>query len=92
VCVCCPLFNFPLLEYSLATLRDIDLRRLYVVTSRFHSYRSGRVFERALRDVERPDVGVVVVPVLQQHEQHALQLDFWRELLAIALYWVMGWL
>ena len=80
--------------YSLQLLResDVEPQRLVVVTSRFHALRSALVFKRVLSDAGLTAVDVVTLPVAAEHERHARQLDFWRELAAIALYWVMGWL
>ncbi|KAI8473414.1 MAG: DUF218 domain-containing protein [Monoraphidium minutum] len=75
---------------------------IVLVTNPFHQARSYRVFRRAMADADMGGAGALYVaaapfaghagywpPAL---DAAADQLDFWRELTALAYYWARGWL
>lgn len=73
--------------------RYSSLRRIVLVTSRFHQYRTRRVFERvAQRDFAAQSFAFQLAEVPAPANGSVIQFDFWRELLAIALYRVMCWI
>jgi len=92
---------------SLKLAKQRRLRRVVVVTSEFHQFRARRTFQVAARELEEtPEhpMSVVVaslssVPWETDGRRASAaaselkhQLDFVRELAAIALYYVRGWI
>ena len=63
------------------------------VTSRYHQRRTLRVFHRVFQDMAAPQTwSVSLAHVDLENRAEERQKEFWRELLAIALYWARGWL
>ncbi len=68
-----------------------------IVTNRFHQLRSRLVFEKAVTDLMNQGilinkVKVYVAPLDLEESREVPQFDFIREILAIALYYVMRWI
>ncbi len=64
----------------------------FCTVNQFHGYRSQLVFERAVLETLGPHVSVRVCEVPGHMDTATLQRDFFRELAAIALYYVRGWI
>lgn len=73
------------------------LSHVMIVTNRFHQLRSRLVFQKAVSDLItegslRNNVTVYVAPFELAESREVPQFDFVRELLAIALYYVIRWI
>jgi hypothetical protein len=65
-----------------------------IVTNQFHGYRSLKVFQQAAREAFGPSraVTVDICEVPASSDSATLQIDFFREWLAIGLYKMKGWM